>query len=187
VCVVLPLLAFGHPLVALLAGLMTFPLDAVDGTMARLGGTSGDGWGLYIDVMADRVVDTAVWGGLTLWAIYAHLGAFTVITAVLGGALATLQSVAGVAATAVEVRLALGPFQRTERLLLLGFATVTAGLGYASVQPVAYLIVGVASLAGIVHRSSQVRTSMLPKSAPLERSTNVAICAVDKVGPDKLS
>ena len=49
--------------------------DSMDGTMARLSGTTSP-WGAFLDSTLDRIADAAIFGGLTVW--FAQRGAFSV-------------------------------------------------------------------------------------------------------------
>jgi archaetidylinositol phosphate synthase len=68
-CFVLPALFFNHTLLAVVLLLLSGYCDTLDGTLARLSGTS-TAWGSVLDIMMDRCVECLV--VLALWLISPH-------------------------------------------------------------------------------------------------------------------
>lgn len=62
------LIAFGHLLWGGLLAMVVGPLDALDGTMARLRGESGR-YGAFVDSVTDRYSEIAIYGGLLIYFI----------------------------------------------------------------------------------------------------------------------
>ncbi len=138
--------------------------DLLDGTMARLSGTSGP-WGNFLDATLDRVADGAVFGGLALY------GAFQDqpwVTAAATLALVTGQvtSYAKARAEAVGATANVGIAERAERLLIAGVAVLLAGFGVPYVLPVALWLIGGLGLVTIAQRILTVRTQLRPRQAP---------------------
>jgi CDP-diacylglycerol--glycerol-3-phosphate 3-phosphatidyltransferase len=100
----------------LLVALMT-PIDALDGTMARLRGESSD-WGAYVDSVTDRYAELIIFGGL--------LYHFLVKGEVLGGMLTFAAAAGSVLVSYVKARAEglgyeakIGLLTRAERYLVL--------------------------------------------------------------------
>lgn len=100
----------------LLVALMT-PIDALDGTMARLRGEASD-WGAYVDSVSDRYSELIIFGGL--------LYRFLTIGDPLGGMLAFAAAAGSVLVSYVKARAEglgyearVGLLTRAERYLVL--------------------------------------------------------------------
>ncbi len=132
--------------------------DLLDGTMARMTGTSGP-WGNFLDATLDRVADGAIFGGL------AHYGAFQGqprLTAAALLALVTGQvtSYSKARAEAVGATANVGIAERAERLIVAGLATLLAGFGVPYVLPVALWILGALGLITVAQRIWTVRDQL---------------------------
>ncbi len=79
---VIPLLAFGLPIAAASALILSGYLDILDGTIARLRRESSP-WGTVLDICADRVVESAVVIGLFLVAPDRALFCLLMLTSIL--------------------------------------------------------------------------------------------------------
>jgi CDP-diacylglycerol---glycerol-3-phosphate 3-phosphatidyltransferase len=102
--------------------------DMLDGTLARLKGTSGP-WGAFLDSTLDRVADASVFGGLALWFILggrSKLLAGVALFCLVSGA---LVSYAKARAEGLGYRCDVGIAERSERLLIGLVAAGLAGLG----------------------------------------------------------
>ncbi len=137
--------------------------DLLDGTMARMSGTSGP-WGNFLDATLDRLADGAVFGGLALY------GAFNDQPWLTAGALLALvtgqvTSYAKARAEAVGATANVGIAERAERLIIAGVATLLAGVGVPYVLPIALWILGALGLVTIAQRIWAVRAQLHPGRA----------------------
>ena len=158
ITVALVLLPQGHfiPAVVILAVLGMS--DLLDGTMARLSGTSGP-WGNFLDATMDRLADGAVFGGLVLY------GALNDEPWVTAGALLALvtgqvTSYAKARAEAVGATANVGIAERAERLILAGVAVLLAGFGVPYVLAIALWLLGLLGLVTIAQRIWTVRAQL---------------------------
>ena len=132
--------------------------DLLDGTMARMSGTSGP-WGNFLDATLDRLADGAVFGGLALF------GAFNDQPWLTAGALLALvtgqvTSYAKARAEAVGATANVGIAERAERLIIAGLATLLAGFGVPYVLPIALWLLGALGLVTIAQRIWAVRAQL---------------------------
>lgn len=132
--------------------------DLLDGTMARLSGTSGP-WGNFLDATMDRLADGAVFGGLVLY------GALNDDPWVTAGALLALvtgqvTSYAKARAEAVGATANVGIAERAERLILAGIAALLAGFGVPYVLAIALWVLGLLGLVTIGQRIWTVRAQL---------------------------
>ena len=132
--------------------------DLVDGTMARLGGTSGP-WGNFLDATLDRLADGAVFGGLLMWGA---LTGETWATAGAAFALVTGQvtSYAKARAEAVGATADVGLVERAERLIVALLAALLTGFGVPYVLPIAMWALGLLGLVTVVQRMVVVRRQL---------------------------
>ncbi len=134
--------------------------DLLDGTMARMTGTSGP-WGNFLDATLDRLSDGAIFGGLALY------GAFQDqpwITAAASLALVTGQvtSYAKARAEAVGATANVGIAERAERLIVAAVAVLLTGFGVPYILPAALWLLGLLGLVTIAQRVATVRTQLKP-------------------------
>lgn len=134
--------------------------DLIDGTMARISGTSGP-WGNFLDATLDRVADGAIFGGLVMWGA---LNGDAVTTAAATLALVTGQvtSYAKARAEAVGATANVGIAERAERLVLVLLAALLAGFGVPYVLPAALWIIGGLGVITIIQRMVVVRRQLRP-------------------------
>ena len=134
--------------------------DLIDGTMARISGTSGP-WGNFLDATLDRVADGAIFGGLVMWGA---LNGDAVTTAAATLALVTGQvtSYAKARAEAVGATANVGIAERAERLVLVLVAALLAGFGVPYVLPAALWIIGGLGIITIIQRMVVVRRQLRP-------------------------
>ena len=150
----------GDFLVALVIVLVFALSDLLDGTMARMRGTSGP-WGNFLDATLDRVTDGAVFAALALY------GARMDLPWVTGGALLAVVSgqvvsYAKARAEAVGATANVGLAERAERLIVLGIGVLLAGLGVSLALPIALWIVGILGIVTVVQRIVHVRGQLRP-------------------------
>ncbi len=129
--------------------------DLIDGTMARLAGTSGP-WGNFLDATLDRVADGAIFGSLIVWAA---LNGQPWVAAAAAAALVTGQvtSYAKARAEAVGATANVGIAERAERNMGVLLAVLLTGLGVPYVLPAALWLIGGFGVITIVQRISVVR------------------------------
>lgn len=138
--------------------------DLLDGTMARISGTSGP-WGNFLDATLDRISDGAIFGGL---ALYGAFNGQPWITAAATLALVTGQvtSYSKARAEAVGATANVGIAERAERLMLAGLAVLLAGLGVPYVLAIALWLLGLLGLVTIAQRVVVVRRQLRAKPDP---------------------
>lgn len=164
VAAALLLLPSGHLVAgAIVIGVFAF-LDALDGTMAREAGRSGP-WGAFLDATLDRLVDGAIFSGLTLWFVLHAESRLVVVGA--AGSLACLVlgnavSYARAKAESVGYFANVGIAERGERLIVSLVAAGLVGLGLPTlVLVVALWVLAAASLVTVVQRIVVVRAQAL--------------------------
>lgn len=158
VAVALVCLPQGWFVAAVLLLLVLTLSDLLDGTMARMSGTSGP-WGNFLDATLDRISDGAIFGGLALY------GAFQGqpwITAAATFALVTGQvtSYSKARAEAVGATANVGIAERAERLIAAGVAVLLTGLGVPYVLPIMLWGLGILGLITIGQRVMTVRKQL---------------------------
>lgn len=128
-------LARGEMLTGGIFVLLMTPIDALDGTMARLRGEASD-WGAYVDSVTDRYSELIIFGGLLYH--YLHVGD------ILGGMLVFGAAAGSVLVSYVKARAEglgyeakIGLLTRVERYLVLApslvFNQLYIGLGIIAV------------------------------------------------------
>ena len=134
--------------------------DLIDGTMARISGTSGP-WGNFLDATLDRVADGAIFGGLVLWGAL-NGDAATTAAATLALVTGQVTSYAKARAEAVGATANVGIAERAERLVLVLLAALLAGFGVPYVLPAALWIIGGLGIITIIQRRVVVRRQLRP-------------------------
>ncbi|MFN8172542.1 MAG: CDP-alcohol phosphatidyltransferase family protein [Candidatus Nanopelagicales bacterium] len=129
--------------------------DLLDGTMARLSGTSGP-WGNFLDATLDRLADGAIFGGLVLYGAF-HGQPWLAAGATFALVTGQVTSYAKARAEAVGATANVGIAERAERLIVTGVAVLLAGLGVPYVLPVVLWILGGLGLVTIGQRIWAVR------------------------------
>jgi CDP-diacylglycerol---glycerol-3-phosphate 3-phosphatidyltransferase len=132
--------------------------DLLDGTMARLRGTSG-AWGNFLDSTLDRVTDGAIFASFALYGLSVANAWIT------GGALLALVtgqvvSYAKARAEAVGATANVGIAERAERLILLGVGVIVTAAGIGVALPITLWLVGVLGLITIIQRMLHVRAQL---------------------------
>lgn len=134
--------------------------DLIDGTMARLSGTSGP-WGNFLDATLDRLADGAVFGGLLMWGVlndqpWVAAGAtFALVTG-------QVTSYAKARAEAVGATANVGLVERAERLIVALLAALLTGFGVPYVLLIAMWALGILGLITIIQRMIVVRRQLRP-------------------------
>jgi CDP-diacylglycerol--glycerol-3-phosphate 3-phosphatidyltransferase len=155
---VFPLLATGHIDLGLLLVVLSFPLDAVDGMMAAELATPKP-LGRFIDVMADRIADCGLWAGIILLAANQFQGP-TLPLCVIAAAAWHLQSQTTIAGEAAGAQVALGPIQRTERLLVISVGLLLSSVGLRLGLSLGAGTIIVAGIPTIIHRILSIRSQL---------------------------
>ena len=134
--------------------------DLIDGTMARISGTSGP-WGNFLDATLDRVADGAIFGGLVMWGAL-NGDAVTAAAATLALVTGQVTSYAKARAEAVGATANVGIAERAERLVLVLVAALLAGFGVPYGLPAALWIIGGLGMITIIQRMVVVRRQLRP-------------------------
>ncbi len=129
--------------------------DLLDGTMARLAGTSGP-WGNFLDATLDRVADGAIFAGFIWWALN-NDNVWVGVAASLALVTGQVTSYAKARAEAVGATANVGIAERAERLIIILAATFFTGLGVPYILPIALWVIGILGVITVVQRIVHVR------------------------------
>jgi CDP-diacylglycerol--glycerol-3-phosphate 3-phosphatidyltransferase len=144
-------------------GIMIFAVaDLLDGTMARMKGTSGP-WGNFLDASLDRVADGAIFGSVAFWAAsndQMWLTAGTVIALVAG----QVTSYTKARAEAVGANANVGLVERAERLIAILAALFLAGVGVPLVLDIVVWVLAVLGILTVIQRVIYVRKQLKPRT-----------------------
>jgi CDP-diacylglycerol--glycerol-3-phosphate 3-phosphatidyltransferase len=146
----------GHLLAGTLVCWFFVMADMLDGTLARVKGTTGV-FGAFLDSTLDRVADAAVFGGLAAWFVlggHSKLMAGVALFCLVSGA---LVSYARARAEGLGLRGDVGLAERSERLVIGLVAAGLAGLGVPYVLPAGLWVLAAASAVTFVQRVLAVR------------------------------
>jgi CDP-diacylglycerol--glycerol-3-phosphate 3-phosphatidyltransferase len=148
----------GHLLAGVIVCTIFVFTDVLDGTLARMKGTSGP-WGAFLDSTLDRVADASVFAGLAAYFVYgghSRLLAGVAVFCLVSGA---LVSYAKARAESLGVKCDVGIAERTERLVLALVVTGLAGLGVPYVLPVGLWLLAALTLITLGQRVLAVRSA----------------------------
>lgn len=147
-------------------GIMIFAVaDLLDGTMARMKGTSGP-WGNFLDASLDRVADGAIFGSVAFWAAsndQMWLTTGTLISLVAG----QVTSYTKARAEAVGAEANVGLVERAERLIAILASLFLAGLGVPWVLDIVVWALAVLGVLTVVQRVIHVRKQLKPRTENL--------------------
>src|SRR5271170_2079462 len=146
----------GHLLAGTLVCWFFVMADMLDGTLARVKGTTGV-FGAFLDSTLDRVADAAVFSGLAAWFVlggHSRLMAGVALFCLVAGA---LVSYAKARAEGLGLRADVGLAERTERLLVALVAAGLAGLGVPYVLSAGLWVLAAASVFTFGQRVLAVR------------------------------
>lgn len=146
----------------IVVGLLAFS-DLLDGTMARMRGTSGP-WGNFLDATLDRISDGAIFGSIALYGAF-HEQPWITAGAIFALVMGQVTSYAKARAEAVGATANVGIAERAERLILAGIALLLAGFGVPYVLPIAMWILGVLGLITVAQRIIEVRKQLRTPTA----------------------
>jgi CDP-diacylglycerol--glycerol-3-phosphate 3-phosphatidyltransferase len=137
--------------------------DLLDGTMARMTGTSGP-WGNFLDATLDRITDGAVFAAIILWGV--SQGDEWIISGALLALIAgQVVSYSKARAEAVGATANVGIAERAERLIIVGIAVLLTGLGVPYVLPIAVWVIGIAGVITVIQRMVEVRRQLRGSSS----------------------
>ena len=152
----LTLFPTGHLFAGTMACTFFVVADMLDGTLARIKGTSG-AWGAFLDSTLDRVADASVFAGLAAWAVlggHSRMAAGLALFCLVTGA---LVSYAKARAEGLGVRCDVGIAERSERLVIGLVAIGLTGLGVPYVLPVGLWVLAILSTVTLAQRVLAVR------------------------------
>jgi CDP-diacylglycerol--glycerol-3-phosphate 3-phosphatidyltransferase len=150
VAVSVTLAAHGHLLIATLLVTVCALTDLLDGTMARLRGSTGK-WGAMLDSTVDRISDAGVLGSVAYWLATTgqHRAATVALVSLILG---QLVSYVKARAEGLGFMANVGIAERAERLLIIGVGGLLAGLGLKPALEVALWVLAVLSAVTIGQR-----------------------------------
>lgn len=160
-CAVL-FIARGSFVVGVLGVILFAVADLLDGTMARMKGTSGP-WGNFLDASLDRVADGAIFGSVAFWAASTDqmwLVAGTLIALVAG----QVTSYTKARAEAVGAEANVGLVERAERLIAILAALFLAGLGVPWVLDMVVWALAALGVFTVIQRVIHVRKQLKPRT-----------------------
>jgi len=134
----------GHLFVGVVVCTLFVLLDMMDGTLARIKGTTGK-FGAFLDSTLDRVADAAVFAGLAIYFVrggHDHLLAGVSLYCLVAG---SLVSYTKARAESLGLSCDVGFAERAERLLIGLVAAGLAGLGVPYVLPIGLWLLAAAS------------------------------------------
>jgi CDP-diacylglycerol--glycerol-3-phosphate 3-phosphatidyltransferase len=148
-------------------GILTLS-DALDGTMARLANRVGP-WGAFLDSTLDRVVDGAIFAGMTIWFVRQadpSLSMWGVVAALACLAIGGVVPYARAKAESLGYDANVGIAERGERLVVSLTAAGLVGLGLPQVVLVVVLyLLAAASAVTVVQRMAAVRRQTRAEAA----------------------
>lgn len=136
-------------------------IDILDGTMARMLGTSGP-WGAFLDSTLDRISDSAVICAL----IYFYLNSdvansqLAVITGIVSLVMSLMTSYARAKAESLDATCNVGLAERAERNLIIWIALLISAL-VADVMPYALSLLALVSTITVIQRLLFVRKQLV--------------------------
>ncbi|MGB6453036.1 MAG: CDP-alcohol phosphatidyltransferase family protein, partial [Streptosporangiaceae bacterium] len=154
----LALFPTGHLFVGVMVCTGFVLTDMLDGTLARIKGTTGR-FGAFLDSTMDRIADAAVFAGLAAWFVLRGHDKVLAGVAVFCLVAGSLVSYAKARAESVGLKCDVGFAERTERLLIVLGATGLSGLGVPYVLPIGLWLLAVASTVTFVQRVVAARRS----------------------------
>jgi CDP-diacylglycerol--glycerol-3-phosphate 3-phosphatidyltransferase len=131
------------------------PLDALDGTMARLRGEASE-WGAFVDSVSDRFSELIIFGGL-IYYFTTQQQELWVILAYAAAAGSVLVSYTKARADSLKYDANIGVLTRMERYMILAPALVLGGLTGWPLPQIAVAIVALLANVTAVQRIWKVR------------------------------
>ena len=143
-----------------LATLLMVPLagaDLLDGTMARISGTSGP-WGAFLDSTTDRITDGAIFAAFVWWA--SERSAPLAVAAMVALIAGFVTSYARAKAESINVECKVGVAERAERVGGIMGAAFLSGLGVPYVLPAMIWLLAVLSSITVWQRMHLVHRAL---------------------------
>jgi CDP-diacylglycerol--glycerol-3-phosphate 3-phosphatidyltransferase len=144
-----------------LAFVLMVPLagaDLLDGTMARISGTSGP-WGSFLDSTTDRITDGAIFAAFVWWALdESPLLAVVAMVALVAG---FVTSYARAKAESLGIDCKVGVAERPERVGGIMTAALLAGLGVPFVLPATIWLLALLSSITVWQRMAVVHKALV--------------------------
>lgn len=142
------------------AALLMIPLagaDLLDGTMARISGTSGK-WGSFLDSTTDRITDGAIFSAFVWWAmdVDRRLAVAAAIALVAG----FVTSYARAKAESIGIECHVGVAERPERVGGIMAAAGLSGLGIPFILPAMIYLIALLSTVTVWQRMDLVRKAL---------------------------
>jgi CDP-diacylglycerol--glycerol-3-phosphate 3-phosphatidyltransferase len=136
-------------------------LDLLDGTMARMLGTSGP-WGAFLDSTLDRISDSAVIIALIYFYLHANVvnAELAVVAGIISLLMSLLTSYARAKAESLDAKCTVGIAERAERNIIIWVALLISGLA-TDVTPYALALLAVLSSITVVQRIIFVRKQLV--------------------------
>ena len=151
-------IAPGHFVVgAVLYGLLGLS-DLLDGTMARLSGTSGP-WGAFLDSTLDRIVDASMLIAITLFYVTHPAQSWTVPVALVALVAGQVTSYIRARAEALGATCHVGLAERAERSVIIWLALISSPLN-ANIVPFALVLLAIVSVITVVQRLMHVKKQL---------------------------
>jgi CDP-diacylglycerol--glycerol-3-phosphate 3-phosphatidyltransferase len=148
--------------------------DMLDGTLARIKGTSGP-WGQFLDSTMDRIADAAIFGGLTVWFMRTHdltMAMVTLFCLACGFCVSYVKA----RAEGVGLKADVGLIERPERMLIALTSVGVFGLGVPYIMTIGLWALAAGSLFTLGQRLRAVWQSakaMAAAPAPDNRKAEV--------------
>lgn len=132
--------------------------DLLDGTMARISGTSGP-WGSFLDSTTDRITDGAIFAAFVWWALdESSLLAVVAMVALVAG---FVTSYARAKAESLGIDCKVGVAERPERVGGIMTAALLAGLGVPFVLPATIWLLALLSSITVWQRMAVVHKALV--------------------------
>lgn len=148
---------------AILFGVFSL-IDLLDGTMARMLGTSGP-WGAFLDSTLDRISDSAVICALIYFYVHTDVdnADLAVVAGIISLVMSLLTSYARAKAESLDAKCTVGIAERAERNIIIWIALVISGL-VTDVTPYALAFLAVVSSITLVQRMIFVRKQLVSQA-----------------------
>jgi len=139
-------------------------IDLLDGTMARMLGTSG-AWGAFLDSTLDRISDSAVICALIYFYVTADAAnsQLAVVAGIVSLVMSLMTSYARAKAESLDAKCTVGIAERAERNLIIWIALLISGL-FVDVVPYALALLAIVSTITVVQRITFVRKQLVLKA-----------------------
>jgi CDP-diacylglycerol--glycerol-3-phosphate 3-phosphatidyltransferase len=139
-------------------------IDLLDGTMARMLGTSG-AWGAFLDSTLDRISDSAVICALIYFYVTADAAnsQLAVVAGIVSLVMSLMTSYARAKAESLDAKCTVGIAERAERNLIIWIALLISGL-FVDVVPYALVLLAIVSTITVVQRIIFVRKQLVLKA-----------------------